>query len=72
MYPTAGLFHFSVFCGGKALSERVKDIILSIIKVAERSERGLRGEVFAFLTSFNPTSRSLSCGDPSFFCAVWK
>lgn len=44
---TTGLFHFSIFCGGKALSERVKDIMLSIIKVAKRSERGLRGEVFA-------------------------
>lgn len=52
--------------------DRVKDIILSIINVADYSERGLRREVFAFLTSFNAVSHNLSCSDPSRFCALWN
>lgn len=70
MFQTAGLFHFSRFYGGKALFDGVKDIILSIIKVTEHSERGLRREAFAFLTSFNAASHNLSCSDPSLFCAL--
>lgn len=56
----------------KALFDRVKDIILSIINVADYSERGLCREVFAFLTSFNAVSHNLSCSDPSRFCALWN
>lgn len=45
MFQTAGLFYFSSFYRGKALFDRVKDITLSFIKVADSSERGLLREV---------------------------
>lgn len=59
MFQTAGLLYFSSFYGGKALCDKVKDIILSIVKVTHYSERSLRREAFAVLASFNAASHSI-------------